>query len=153
MLSAAPPGQVPLTSEYPTPLTASVSAVMRGNKRRDTKPEKAVRSILHRAGHRFRKDLRVQLTNRACRPDIVFPRFKLAVFIDGCYWHACPEHGRIPDNNTEYWEAKFRRNQARDRADTLALELEGWRVLRIWEHIPPEEAAELIAEQLRVLAG
>ena len=68
------------------------------------------------------------------RPDFVFPRLKLAVFVDGCFWHACPRHCRMPTGNRAFWRAKLTRNQARDRLVTRTLRKAGWRVLRIWEH-------------------
>jgi DNA mismatch endonuclease (patch repair protein) len=68
------------------------------------------------------------------RPDFVFQKDRVAVFVDGCFWHGCPQHGRKPDSNKRYWNAKIARNKARDRAVTLALKSAGWRVVRIWEH-------------------
>ena len=131
---------------YPRPTTASVSTAMRANRRTDTKPELALRSSLHRRGLRFRKDYRVDLTHRKIRVDVAFPSLQLAIFLDGCYWHQCPEHGTIPKANSDYWAPKLARNAARDKEITAALEAEGWRVLRIWEHVPVEEAAGLVAE-------
>lgn len=68
------------------------------------------------------------------RPDFVWPQARIAVFVDGCYWHCCPKHGKTPESNHEYWERKFRRNQARDKEVNRALRAKGWKVLRIWEH-------------------
>jgi len=68
------------------------------------------------------------------RPDFVFPRARVAVFVDGCFWHGCPKHGRNPASNREYWLPKLARNRARDIAITKALRRAGWRVLRLWEH-------------------
>ncbi len=68
------------------------------------------------------------------RPDFVFPARRLAVFVDGCFWHGCPRHGTRPQGNAAFWRAKFRRNRARDRRDTRRLRRDGWRVLRLWEH-------------------
>ena len=68
------------------------------------------------------------------RPDFVFPARRLAVFVDGCFWHGCPRHGTRPRGNAAFWRAKFRRNRARDRRDTRRLRREGWKVLRLWEH-------------------
>src|SRR5687768_11790736 len=68
------------------------------------------------------------------KPDFVFPRRKVAVFVDGCFWHSCPKHGRQPQSNGEFWNAKFARNKTRDRLVTLALKRKGWIVVRIWEH-------------------
>lgn len=117
---------------------------MRGNRGRDTRPERAVRSLLHRRGHRFRTNLRLQTGAGTVRPDIVFTRRRVAVFIDGCYWHCCPEHGTRPRTNVEYWDAKLRMNVERDVRMTAALLAEGWQVVRIWEHESPEQAAAAI---------
>jgi DNA mismatch endonuclease (patch repair protein) len=113
---------------------------MRANRRADTKPEVVLRSALHAAGHRFRKDLRLDLDGVRVRPDIVFPRRKVAVFVDGCFWHVCPVHGREPTTNEWYWTPKLRRNVERDRAADAALRGAGWTVVRIWEHEPVADA-------------
>jgi DNA mismatch endonuclease (patch repair protein) len=107
---------------------------MLGNRRVDTKPEIALRSALHRAGFRFRKDYRLDLDGIRVRPDIVFTRAKVAVFVDGCFWHCCPKHGTQPNRNADYWKPKLARNVERDREQDAALAEHGWRVVRIWEH-------------------
>lgn len=124
------------------------SANMRAIRRRDTKPEKEIRSRLHRRGLRFRVDYPIPLAaegSKRARPDIVFKGRRVAVFIDGCFWHACPDHGRAPTRNQEYWTPKIARNIERDREQTEALRNQGWTVLRIWAHTPVAEAEELIA--------
>jgi DNA mismatch endonuclease, patch repair protein len=121
---------------------------MRRNPRRDTRPEVALRSELHRCGLRFRKDLPLRVPGRVVRPDVTFTRARLAVFVDGCFWHACPIHGNQPRANTEYWEPKLARNVARDRAVDAALATAGWRVLRAWEHEPPRDIAERVKAAL-----
>jgi DNA mismatch endonuclease (patch repair protein) len=121
---------------------------MQAIKRTDTKREVAVRSALHRAGYRFRKDYRFEAGGIKVRPDIVFTARKVAVFLDGCFWHVCPEHGRDPGANEWYWAPKLRRTRERDQAATAALESCGWRVLRIWEHVPLEDAIAQIASCL-----
>jgi len=117
-------------------------------KRRDTKPEAALRSALHRVGYRFRKDFAIRLEGRLVRPDIAFTRHKLAVFVDGCFWHCCPEHGRKPGQNTDYWSPKLAGNVARDRRQTELLEADGWTVLRIWEHEPVGSAMNRVINAL-----
>ncbi|WP_255632281.1 very short patch repair endonuclease [Amycolatopsis sp. TNS106] len=108
---------------------------MSANRRSDTKPEIALRKALHQLGFRYRKDHRLDLpTGVRVRPDIVFIRRKIAVFVDGCFWHVCPEHGREPTRNEWYWTPKLRRNIERDRLADTALADAGWRVVRIWEH-------------------
>ena len=130
---------------YPNPSSTRVTKAMRSNRRADTNPELLVRSALHRLGYRFRKDYLVDLKTRQVRVDIAFPREGLAVFVDGCYWHQCPEHRSIPRTNRDYWEPKLRRNMERDVKTSKVLRQAGWKVLRIWEHVPPEDAADTIA--------
>jgi DNA mismatch endonuclease, patch repair protein len=126
---------------------------MRAIRRRDTKPEKALRSLLHRNGHRFRVDLGVRTSSGLVRPDVAFTRARLAVFVDGCYWHRCPEHGRVPAVNATYWGPKLARNVERDRANTAALEGGGWTVLRFWEHEDVGLAAGRVEAVLSALGG
>lgn len=87
------------------------------------------------------------------RPDIVFTRHKLAVFVDGCFWHSCPEHATMPKANREWWEAKLTANVERDRRHTAELEEAGWTVLRFWEHEPVGRAAETVVEVLEGSRG
>lgn len=134
---------------YPTPSSPDVSERMRRNRRRDTSAELAVRSELHRRGLRFRVDLRVRLAELSVRPDVVFRRAKLALFIDGCFWHRCPLHGTSPRTNPDYWLPKLNRNVARDREVDTALAAEGWRVLRVWEHENSVAVADRVTEALR----
>ena len=129
----------------PPPGPSDRSANLKAIKRRDTKPEKRVRSALHRDGLRFRVDypLRVAGYDRLIRPDIVFSRARLAVFIDGCWWHGCPEHGvRETLRNEHYWRPKIELNQARDFRQTMALKAAGWYVVRFWEH---EDTAAVVS--------
>lgn len=135
---------------YPTPTSPAVTSVMRGNRRSDTKPELMLRSALHRAGLRFRKDYPVKVGTMRVRPDIVFPRLRMAVFVDGCFWHRCPDHGNVPATNEDYWLPKLARNNARDAAVNDALQREGWVVMRFWEHVQVGEAAEEIKEKEKV---
>jgi len=123
-----------------------VSLRMRRNPRRDTKPERQLRSELHRAGLRFRKDHPVRAGGRMIRPDIVFTRLRIAIFVDGCFWHCCPLHGNEPRHNSGYWGPKLRRNVDRDRSVDRALAEDGWCVIRVWEHEVPEAASELIVQ-------
>lgn len=133
-------------SPYPT--SAGRSRNMAAIRRTDTKPELRVRSELHRRGYRFRKDLRLDLGTVKPRPDIVFTRWKVAVFIDGCFWHACPEHSAPPRNNTGYWGPKLDGNVARDRRYDAALEGAGWIVVRAWEHEETSVTVERIEAAL-----
>lgn len=123
---------------------------MQGNRRRDTQPEKRLRSALFALGLRFRVDhpIRLPAQDRPIRPDIVFPRAKLAIFVDGCFWHGCPEHGTSPQRNSAYWAAKLARNRARDLRYDALLASAGWMVMRFWEHDRPDWAAKQVAEAL-----
>jgi DNA mismatch endonuclease (patch repair protein) len=122
---------------------------MRSNRRTDTRPELTLRSLLHRAGLRFRKDYRVDLAARRVRVDIAFPRQRLAIFIDGCFWHRCPEHATDPVINGGFWSQKLSRNVERDRQVDAALRGAGWTVLRFWEHEDPLRSAQTINAALR----
>lgn len=123
---------------------------MQANRSRDTKPELAVRRRLHSQGLRYRVDFAPEPTLRR-RADIVFTKARVAVFIDGCFWHACPEHGRkVFSQNADYWHQKIARNAARDAETTAKLSDAGWTVLRFWEH---EEALDVAAEVARVVAA
>ncbi len=124
----------------------AVRRCMQANRSRDTRPELAVRSALHGAGLRFRVHVRA-LAGRNGVVDIAFPRQRLAVFIDGCFWHGCPQHGTCPRTNGPWWATKLATNARRDRATTDALEALGWHVIRCWEH---EHPADVVA---RVLAA
>jgi DNA mismatch endonuclease (patch repair protein) len=132
----------------PVPPPSLATATMRANRSRDTGPELRLRRALHAAGYRYRVNIALNAPGRRVRPDLVFTRRRLAVFVDGCYWHRCPEHGRMPSDPTGYWRSKLQRNVDRDRAVDQALRAAGWRVLRIWEHIPVEQA---IAEVEKLL--
>ncbi|UGT51949.1 very short patch repair endonuclease [Nocardia asteroides] len=122
---------------------------MRAIRRTDTKPEVELRSELHRLGYRFRKDFPIPVAGRRpVRPDIVFTARRVAVFVDGCFWHACPEHGRSPTTNEWYWTPKLRRNVERDREADTALSTAGWTVVRVWEHEPVTSALTAVVDKL-----
>lgn len=126
----------------PPPASSETArATMRANRSADTAPELSLRSELHRRGLRFRKNLRIPVEGGSTRPDIVFTRARIAVFVDGCFWHSCPEHGALPQANRDFWSAKFERNVQRDRANDAALSEAGWLVLRFFEHVPAADAA------------
>lgn len=118
---------------------------MRANRSRDTAPELALRRLLHARGLRYRVDAQVEPNVRS-RADIVFRSVRVAVFVDGCFWHRCPEHATTPRTNAHYWETKFARNIARDRRVDAELATRGWNVVRVWEHECPEDAADRVAE-------
>jgi DNA mismatch endonuclease (patch repair protein) len=126
----------------PTPWASSdaVRRTMVGNRRRDTVPELAVRRLLHASGCRYRVDAQ-PLPGLRRRADIVFTKHRLAVFIDGCYWHGCPDHGTTPSTNRAYWSSKVEANRARDIDTNARLVAAGWIVARYWEHEAPEDVA------------
>jgi DNA mismatch endonuclease (patch repair protein) len=126
-------------SRAPLPLDAGVSARMSRMPRSDTKPELALRRELHARGLRFR--LHAPLPGR---PDVALTRVRLAVFVDGCFWHVCPEHATAPKNNRDWWRAKLDANVARDRRNDAALETLGWLAVHVWEHEDVGEAGERI---------
>lgn len=126
---------------------------MQSNKGRDTRPELALRKAVHALGLRYKVSQRPLPAVRRTA-DMVFTRAKLAVFLDGCFWHGCPIHHTVAKTNSEYWAAKLRMNRERDRDTDRRLREAGWRVLRIWEHEDPIEAAKRVREAyLRCLAG
>lgn len=117
---------------------------MQANRSQNTKPELEVRRALHRLGLRYRVGIAPESSLRR-RADIVFTRTRIAVFIDGCFWHGCPVHGRSSFNhNAEYWPAKIAANVARDADTNAQLVQAGWRVLRYWEHENADEVATAI---------
>jgi DNA mismatch endonuclease (patch repair protein) len=122
---------------------------MRGNKKRDTKPELALRSALHAAGLRFRVDFPIAVPGRRpIRADIAFTRQRLAVFVDGCFWHRCPDHCSVPVSNRSYWMPKLQRNAERDVETTNALRDATWTVVRVWEHADAHRAVETVVTAL-----
>lgn len=134
------------------PSSPHATATMRANRGRDTSPELALRTSLHRNGLRFYKDRRLVLQpDRRVRPDIVFPRLCLAVFVDGCFWHGCRVHRTIPASNSEFWSAKIEATRKRDIAQTEWLEAAGWTVLRIWEHESTEDGLDKVVNTVSML--
>lgn len=127
------------------PSSPGVSDRMSRQASRDTAPEVAVRKLLHASGYRYRLNERVPHMSRRTI-DIAFTRAKVAVFMDGCFWHGCPDHATHPKANAEWWRQKLDRNMARDIETTEHLVAAGWTVLRFWEHEAPTRVAELVAE-------
>jgi DNA mismatch endonuclease, patch repair protein len=132
-----------------TPPASSADALrrMRSQRQRDTKGELELRSLLHRRGLRFR--VHALLPGLRRRSDIVFTRARVVVFVDGCFWHGCPEHGTWPKENADWWREKIEANQRRDRDTDARLTAAGWTVIRVWEHEDPTQAADQIVEIAR----
>lgn len=140
--------EIRVKDKNPHPSSLAALARMRAAKPRNTAPELAIRLLLHRKGLRYRIDTKpISELNR--RADIVFRFAKVAIFIDGCFWHGCPIHGTQAKANAEFWRAKIERNQQRDADTTAQLERAGWKVVRVWEHENPDEASEKIANIVR----
>jgi len=111
---------------------------------RDTAPELAVRRAVHALGLRYFVD-RAPLPGLRRRADLVFPRLRVAVFVDRCFWHGCPAHGNSPRHNGDWWREKIARNQRRDRDTDALLGGAGWTVVRVWEHDDPVAVAQDVA--------
>jgi len=139
---------------YPEPANGVATKIGKANSRTDTKAEVALRSMLHHQGLRFRKDQLIRCSNGLrVRPDVVFTRSLVAVFVDGCFWHGCPDHQRVPLRNREYWVPKLQTNRDRDRRVDETLRRDDWLVERVWEHEDPEQAAERIERIVRLRSG
>ncbi|MEU6401537.1 very short patch repair endonuclease [Streptomyces sp. NPDC046985] len=134
--AAAQPGQSWASSD-------AVRASMRANKSRDTGPELALRRAVHARGLRYRVAAR-PLRELRRTADLVFTKVRVAVFLDGCFWHGCPEHHTVAVRNGAYWASKVERNRTRDADTDRRLTEAGWTVVRIWEHEDPLEAASRV---------
>jgi DNA mismatch endonuclease (patch repair protein) len=144
--SSSPVGYVPPEGSWAS--SAANRKTMRANRSRDTRPELAVRSAVHARGLRYRVAIRpVHGVRRTA--DLVFTRARVAVFLDGCFWHGCPEHFHMPATNPGYWGPKIAANSARDDETDRLLAAEGWAVLRFWEHAVAVEAATQIEDLVR----
>lgn len=120
---------------------------MKRQRRRDTEPELALRRAMHRLGLRFFIH-RQPIPGLRREADVVFPRARLAVFLDSCFWHGCPQHGTWPKANAGWWRAKIEGNVARDRETDASFNSAGWLVVRVWEHENADEAAARVRREL-----
>lgn len=134
-------------SGKPPASTPGVAARMSKQARAHTEPEVMLRKLLHAAGLRYRVGLPVPGMKRRTI-DVAFTRAKVAVFVDGCFWHSCPEHATFPAANKEWWAEKLAGNVARDAATKAHLEELGWQVIRVWEHEPMADVADRVAAAL-----
>ena len=132
----------------PSATTPATRMRMQATPRRDTRPELALRSALHRSGLRYFVHRRPVPKLRR-EADVVFPRARIAVFVDSCFWHGCPDHVTWPRANADWWRAKIESNYRRDRDTDAKLEQSGWLSIRVWEHEDPEMAAIRISSALR----
>lgn len=133
----------------PAPSSPAARRTMRANRRRDTRCELALRRELHRRGLRFVVDTAPPGTNRRRRADVLLRGARVALLVDGCFWHSCPEHRHLPRANREWWRAKLASVVARDRDTDLGLRAAGWLPVRVWEHEPVEEVATRVVALLR----
>jgi DNA mismatch endonuclease (patch repair protein) len=133
-----------------TPPASSELARQRmvNQRQRDTTPEVALRRELHRIGLRFRVD-RAPIPGIRRKADIVFASANVVVFVDGCFWHSCPEHGTLPKTNREWWRLKLEGNCQRDLDTDRKLQGIGWKVIRVWEHEDPIASAAVVAQIVR----
>lgn len=131
-----------LVTDLPT------SQRMSKQRRRDTDAELRLRRLLHARGLRYRVDKPLPWMPRR-RADVMFPTERIVVFVDGCFWHGCPDHKTLPKNNAAWWATKLARNIARDRETDALLAAHGWRVLRVWEHENPTSAADRVEVAVR----
>ena len=137
-----------LVGGKPSPSSPAVSRRMSTQRRRDTAPEMRLRRALHAHGERYRLGCAVPGLSR-CTIDLAFPRRRVAVFVDGCFWHRCPEHGTSPKANSAWWASKLAANQERDRRVGDALASAGWTSIRVWEHEPTEVATARVLDAVR----
>jgi DNA mismatch endonuclease Vsr len=143
--AVAIPGPDAGSSSWAT--SPSVRAVMQGNRKRGTRPELALRQALRHLGIHYRLGRR-PLVGRMGTPDLLLHAGRMAIFIDGCFWHACPDHVSAPASHQEYWGPKIERNRIRDMEVNEMLAAAGWTVVRVWEHESPDVAARKIADVL-----
>src|SRR5262245_44863446 len=141
MIGSVPP-------RHPKPSSDAVSQRMARTGQRDTAAELRLRTELHGRGFRYRVDV-APIKGMRRRADVVFPKRRVAVFVDGCFWHGCPEHGTWPKHNSEWWREKIEANIRRDRDTDARLADAAWSVIRVWEHDDARTAAECIADAVR----
>jgi DNA mismatch endonuclease (patch repair protein) len=132
-----------LADHTPPPTDEVTRRRMRATRSKNSRVELALRSELHRRGRRFYLH-QALFENKRYKVDIVFPRKKVAVYVDGCFWHSCPQHGSAPKSHGAWWSAKLARNRARDAFANQALSEAGWAVVRVWEHEDVLEAADRV---------
>jgi DNA mismatch endonuclease (patch repair protein) len=142
--------RVPLA---PVASSAAVRATMQGNKKIGSTPERNLQLALKRLRLRFTFNVPLTAQGATINVDLYFPKARVVVLVDGCFWHGCRHHGSIPSTNRQYWAAKIARNKERDRHTRAALRKSGYRVVRVWEHEGPEAAAARIADLVTTATG
>lgn len=137
-----------LRARAPIASSATVRNVMVANWGGNTTPERRLRSALHKAGLRFFKDYR-PLPELRCTADVVFPKAKVCLFVDGCFWHGCQLHFRRPKRNSAWWQEKIESNRTRDRKQAKLLASQHWKVVRVWEHALRDSSLDRIVRKVR----
>lgn len=132
----------------PKASSAAVRRVMQQNVGRETHPEKKLRSLLFRSGLRFRKDCSPVPDGRVT-VDIVFPKQRICIFVDGCFWHGCPLHFEVPKTHSSWWQEKIADNRQRDVRQTRLLTALGWTVIRMWEHEVKEDSVSSKVKEIK----
>ena len=132
-----------IRSRAPSASSPLVRRVMQRNTGHETEPERLLRTFLKKAGLRFRTDTRPE-PHLKIKADIVFPRQRVCVFLDGCFWHGCPIHFKVPNSHSPWWKEKIQDNARRDARQTQALRRLKWKVIRYWEHQIQPEALQRI---------
>jgi DNA mismatch endonuclease (patch repair protein) len=140
--SSGPSDVVPVT-DVPAASSDAARNRMRATRQRNTAAELALRRELHAHGLRYFVDRR-PLADISRRADVVFPGVRVAVFVDGCFWHGCPIHGTRPKSNADWWQKKLDTNRRRDKDTDRRLKAAGWRIVRVWEHEDAVEAARRV---------
>ena len=139
-----------IRARAPAASSATVRRVMQANVGCETAPEIRLRSALHRLGLRFRKDANV-VEGLKCKADVVFNRERVCVFVDGCFWHGCPIHFKVPQSNSAWWEEKIEDNVRRGQRQTDRLTAKGWTVVRVWEHNISDENMPTVVDHIKSL--
>ncbi len=142
------PNPIQVPDKFSADVRSRIMSKIRG---KNTKPELQVRKLLWNSGYRYRIHYPIQGMTKVIRPDIAFPNKKIAIFIDGCFWHACPKCYREPKSNVDFWKKKISRNKERDREDTENLEQLEWTIIRIWEHEIKESLDDVVMKIIRQL--
>jgi DNA mismatch endonuclease, patch repair protein len=140
------------STDSPPATTPGRARNMAAIRSRDTKPELALRHELWRRGHRYLVNASLPVSGIRRRVDMLFRGPKVVVFVDGCFWHLCPDHGAIPARNVDYWQPKLEGNRRRDRETDALLVQAGYSVVRVWEHEPLQSAAATVETALRLAA-
>ena len=145
-------GGCSIRSRAPHSSSETVRKVMQANRGDELNPERNLRSLLQKAGLRFRKNYR-PIPSLKCKADIVFPSRKLCIFVDGCFWHGCSRHFKCPSTNPAWWQEKINATKNRDLRQAALLRSHGWRVLRFWEHQVRADADRAVRKVAATLAG